>query len=520
MKWFLTVVCGLAFFIVAYNFHGQANTATLNSSVLTPPATKASTALPAAILTSIPVSPTPTPFALSGQDPADLDVIRYIFNRRRPDVGISTDDFFENLVTGEYTDFILQSADVNGDRQPEILVSGQIYNLSAYAAILTHSPDNSWQEIFYIEDIGFYCADTQLNVNTERVTIDFLTCWGGTGYLQSMWEQHWVKCEKNNCSKVWSAQLFETSRVIHTTNSRYYSIATVEQPNNLTVRLVTRQFGVADIPSMTVERFPIETPRRIVGPDIEKIYRWAGDAYQLESEKQLVPGIEIVREFDEGTFEAFRPVDNILRQPFENSQGSIYDNLDKVYEARASFLGVPVTDNLSDVVWESENYLPDVATRDGTGQKIAAFISAKNRPLCRLTVQQQNSNSFELIGREDVPCTAKFTRLFWVDIDKDGVDELLLLTIPPDSDGFQRIHIYRVEGGFSEIVTKDGVMNGPDGVGIKWENSRDNFKLLLGLAFVDGANCPKDLSCATLDRTFEEYIWDSKTNSFQSVEMP
>lgn len=519
MKQLFVIVC-LTFILVVCSLQQATGNARLDSLIGTSTTTKIAAASPTPPLTPSPVPPTSTPFVLSGQDPADLDVIRYIFDRRRPDVGVSTDDFFEDLETGKYQEFILQNADVNGDGQPEILVSGRILNLSAYAAILTLSLDNSWREIFYIEDTGFYCADVQLNTNTEYVTIDFLTCWGGTGYLELTWKQHWIACKEDGCSEIWSAQLLETSRVSYTTNSRDYSIATVEQIDSQTVRLVTRQFGFFGIPSTIAEEFPVEPSRRIVGPDVEETYRWNGETYQLEDRKQLTPGIEIVREFDEGTFEAFRSVDNVLRQPFGNSQGSIYDNLDKVYEARASFLGIPI-DEQSDIVWESENYLPEVAVRDGqTRPKIAAFISAKNRPLCRLTVQQQNSKSFGLIGREDVPCTAKFTRLFWEDIDNDGVNELLLLTIPPDSNGFERIHIFNVEGGFFEIVAKDGVINGPDGVGIKWEHSGDEFQLLLGLAFIDGANCYRELSCATLERTFERYVWDSKTRSFQSIETP
>lgn len=519
MKWLFTVIC-LTLILVVYSFQETIVKAP-DSLIVTPVATKSATVSPVPTLTSTPIPPTPTPFVLSGQAPADLDVIRYIFNRRRPDVGVSTDEFFEDLETGKYEDFIVHTVDVNGNGQSEILVSGHILNLSAYAAILTLSSDNSWQEMFYIEDTGFYCADVQLNTDTEYVTIDFLTCWGGTGHLQLTWKQHWIECKEDNCSDVWSAQLLETSRVSYLTNSRDYSIATVEQIDSQIVRLVTHQFGFFGLPSTIAEEFPVEPSRRIVGPDIKEIYRWNGEVFQFEDRKQLSPGIEIVREFDEGTFEAFRPVDNVLRQPFENAQGSIYDNLDKVFGARASFLGIPITDDQSDIVWESESYLPEVAVRDRqTGQKIAAFISAKNRPLCRLTVQQQNSNSFELIGREDVPCTAKFTRLFWEDIDSDGVNELLFLTIPPDSDGFQRIHIYSVEDEFFEIVTKDGVMNGPDGVGIKWEHSEDEFQLLLGLAFIDGANCYTELSCATLERAFEKYVWESKTKSFQPVEVP
>jgi hypothetical protein len=539
-KWLLLFLSGLVFCIVAYNSQEvtlltpsplPAITATQTSTLtpipsptktkslavtvptFTPSPSKTPIVTPSPTHTFSPIPPTPTPFILSDPTPNDLDVIRFVFNRRQPDTGAQTEYFFKDLATGEYSDFTRQDADINGDGQPEILISGSVGQLSAYTAILAYSDDDAWQEIFYIEEVGRYCADVQSKVESSHVEVDFLTCGGGTGFFGLIWTQHWIQCNRDNCADVWSAPLLKTSITAHNTISRNYSISTIEQPDNQTVQLTVRRFEIAGIP-LTVGDFPVETPRRIVGPDIQQTYQWNGSIYQLESEKQIALGLEITGEFDAGTNETFDSVNDLLRQPFKRSDDT-YD-YNKILSARAEFLGISDIDNQGDIIWQSEHYWPDVASRDGkTGQKIASFVSAKNRPLCRLTIQRQILDGFELIGRVDVPCTAKFTRLFWVDINGDDDEELFMLTILPDSDGLQRLYIYSTGKAFTELAIHDGAINGSDGVGIKWKNTGNDFRLLVGIPLLDRTNCNRSLSCLTLERLFETYRWDKESNSFQ-----
>ena len=127
-KWLLLFLSGLVFCIVAYNSQEvtlltpsplPAITATQTSTLtpipsptktkslavtvptFTPSPSKTPIVTPSPTHTFSPIPPTPTPFILSDPTPNDLDVIRFVFNRRQPDTGARTEYFFKDLATGD-----------------------------------------------------------------------------------------------------------------------------------------------------------------------------------------------------------------------------------------------------------------------------------------------------------------------------------------------------------------------------------------------------------------------------------
>jgi hypothetical protein len=166
---------------------------------------------------------------------------------------------------------------------------------------------------------------------------------------------------------------------------------------------------------------------------------------------------------------------------------------------------------------------PDVAAHSGTfdklGEWVAGIVGARDRVHCRLTVQRQTADGFALLERIEVPCIVDFTRLAWVDVTGDGNDELLLRTIPPYEDtyktgaGLQRLYIYAVDDRLIELATLDGILNGSDGVGIRWEDVDGDAvsEILVGLPLLDieARTLP-----VTLTRRFLVYRWDATTREF------
>ena len=470
-------------------------------------------------------TPSPTPFVLTTLDPTDLDVARFIFDRHTPSLGTLTQQFRQELAAGEYSDFARQDVDVDGDGQTEILFSGSVSDLYLYVAILGRAGD-TWQEWLYIDDYGHYCADVRAAVEADRVTADFITCTGGTGVFILNWEQRWIQCRDGDCAVVWSAPLLWTRRLAVTwTVAREYAVAEIEQPDAETIHLTTRRFGVTDLPPERTGA-PPGTARRVVGPDTVETYRWDGSAYRLESRKQIAPGVVIAREFDLLTQETDDLVDDVLRQPFEQPGGSFDDQ--GLNAARASFWGLPSPDGPDDPAWGPWHRAPDAAAHNGdleqVGEWVAGIVGANDRPLCRLTVQRRTTDGFDLTGRIELPCTANLTRLAWADVTGDGDDELLLLTIPPDAEtretaaGVQRLHIYAVDSGLTELATLDGALNGPDGAGVRLEdlNGDDTIEVLVGLPLV---SLEHPIAWPDPTRRFQVYRWDADDGEFTPGEI-
>ena len=109
--------------------------------------------------------------------------------------------------------------------------------------------------------------------------------------------------------------------------------------------------------------------------------------------------------------------------------------------------------------------------------------------------------------------------MFWEDVDGDGINELLVLTIFPDKLDKQHLYIYRANKVLEEMSALDGVINGEDGVGIKWNRGNNEFRLFVGIPDDGDMRCQSQsiFSCITLNRRFQTYRWDKATNKIAIV---
>jgi hypothetical protein len=454
-----------------------------------------------------------------------LDLVRFIFKKHPPVLGMLAEAFLKKVEAGQYTDFSVQEADLTGDGQPESVVSGSAEGLYLFAAILSRDPAGGLRELFHTENIeGKYLAQVRAKVDGSRVVADFLTSTGGTGYIETIWEQRWIECQADACSQVWSGPLLTASRSVNWTAGRDYTLTELEQPDTTRLRLTTHRFGLKDLP-LSDTGSPPGSARRVVGPDTLAIYRRAmpGEVYQLESQTQLAPGQEIAQEFDWQSEESRRLLDAAISQRFYQADGS-FDN-DGFLAMQAELWGLPAPGQSDDPAWGSASRQLDIADHSGPpgelGEWVAGLVSALDMPQCRLTVLHHNNGKFQPAGRLDLPCTANLTRLAWLDVTGDGQDELLLLTIPPDTEiagKVQRLYVYAItDNRLSGLATLDGAINGADGAGIRWENTAEGFKVEAGLPLIDPDANPS-LADLRLARQFQTYVWDEGSRGFKVAE--
>lgn len=488
-----------------------------------PTETPSPSATPSRTLTPYPTS---TRFILSSSKPSDLDVVRLILSRHLPPELVEIT--IRDVQNGNHRRFKRQEIDVNEDGLAEILITDEIPEMqSSYFAVIGRNAtggineNSQWQELFYFQESGHYCWDTRASFIQNRVILDAISCHGGTGDFAYFWDQHWIQCRREKCIDVWSARIFDAGRSYSARSTHDFLIGRIDQLDDHTIQLTTKRFKIDGVP---MEDFIVEPARRITGPTIREQYRWSGSVFVLESTEQIEPGIEITREFNqEGNANLF--LFNNLIEPLCTPVGvgaCDFDRL-KIDPIESDFWGMPAP-NTDDPVWPSKDFSMDSIALNTKGPYIAGVVTAKDRPLCRLTVQQYVSRGFKLIGRVDVQCTQHFTRLFWIDVDGDGADELLMLTIPPnpkdsnvEMSARQRLHVYKIKDSLAEIANIDGAINGEDGVGIRWETGKDGFYVFAGLPLAI-ENCAWGFACVTLDRRFQKYRWNKSTNSLQPVQ--
>jgi hypothetical protein len=210
-------------------------------------------------------------------------------------------------------------------------------------------------------------------------------------------------------------------------------------------------------------------------------------------------------------------------QPFFGADG-VFDN-EGFNQMWAKVWNLPAQDQPEDPIWGHSSPQAEVAAHNGPpdtlGEWLAGMIRAANSTECRLVVQQQAAGKFQVVGRTDLPCTINFTHLFWADVTGDGLEELLLITIPPEAEAgaqIQRLYLYSVASNqLLELATLDSFINGADGTGIRWENREGEFRVLAGLPLLDLDGYPT-LDKINLIRQFQTYIWDDSSNNFQPVE--
>lgn len=479
---------------------------------------------PGGAFSALPASQATPTTASAPPSEADLAAVRFVFEAHRPELGTLTEEFLESVARGEYTDFTRQEVELTGDNQPEILVSGNALSYHLFVAILRPTSDGALEELFYTaSNEAKYFAQVKTTVDGERVIADFLTYNGGTGYLEMTWEQRWVECQPQQCDLVWSSPRLIANRSAYAALERNYRLSEIDTPDDQIIRLTTHRFGLS-VPMIIEGDTLAGAARRFLGPDMVETYRrTATGTYQLESQVQIAAGLEIAREFSQETLETNRLVYEITSQPFFGADG-LFDNegFDQMW---AEVWDLPSQGQPEDPVWGHSPAQAEIAAHTGTpdelGEWLAGMIGAMNTPQCRLVVQQQGAGKFDVIGRTDLPCTINFTRLAWTDITGDGLDELLLITIPPEDEAggqIQRLYLYTVAGDqLLEMATLDGFINGADGAGIRWENDSRGFRVEAGLPLVDLDNHPT-LDQISLTRHFQVYEWDSQSNTFEAVE--
>lgn len=467
--------------------------------------------------------PNPRPFVLSGRNPSNLDVIHFVFDQH----DLPYEEPSQQPSWGEFPwSYSRQEKDVNADGLPEIILLGHIPDYwAAYFAILAYDQDsNAWRELFYTYASGKWSADFEFKSDEDHFELDSFVPGGGTGITELTWERTWLKCNEDTCKPVWKGMLYRSFSLYGTAgpdgegiNNEYW-IASVQRVSLERIELTTRHFGVVHLP------YRVDPPpptKRIIHPEIRELYQWNGSEFSLAERYQTSAGSEISREFDQMTGEAVRFVNGITCQPLcwvPVEHGFIYDS-SKWAAMWSAFWGMPQPGS-DDSHWPSEGWDVNAASRDSTGDYVAGVIVAKDQALCRLTVQHFHSGQFELIGRTDLDCTPNFTHIHWIDIDRGGKDELLLLTMPPEPRApaiVQQLHIYRADKALTEMAQVSGYVNGADGAGIKFNNTQNDFLVLTGVSLEDIARaCDGVFSCIEGHR-FQPYRWDIGSNSILPV---
>lgn len=463
---------------------------------------------------------TPTPAPPSAED---QDILRFIFKNHRPEMGELTEGFLQKVTDGQFSDFMRQEGDLTGDGQPEIILSGRAETFYLFIAILSRTPTGQLTELFYTENTnGKYAGQVYFTLAGPRVVADFLTSTGGTGYIEATAEQRWIQCQADSCTQVWAAPLLWADRTAEWTLARNYAVTDLVQPNEQTIRLTTRRFGLKELPWGEAGA-PPGTARRVVGPDTLDTYRWDGQVYRLESREQLTVGQEIGRKFDAQTEEARRLIFEAITQPLLQPDGN-YDY--EVYlKTQAALWGLPGPDQADDPTWGSASRELDIAAHNGSpeqlGQWLAGVIGALDSPQCRLAVVHHLDGNLSQIGQVDLPCTLNFTQLAWADVSGDDEDELLLTTIPPDEKSLGQIERLVVFGvtdkKLTEIARLDGVINGPDGRGIAWQQSPQGFRVQVMLPLID-PDTATHLFALRRKQAFNVYRWDKRGQEFKFVE--
>ena len=448
----------------------------------------------------------------------DLEAAKILFNQRPLPIGELETTFRQQLTDGYFQDYTRQDVDVNGDGQPEILISGHISVWYLYFAILGYTAQG-WQEWLYTTADSKYCGDVRPTVTTDQITVDFLTCSGGTGVFDLAWEQHWVQCGTASCAVVWSAPLLRTERLVVWQTARTYEVATVEHPDPTTIRLTTQRFGVSSYPYPDTPSHQPGTAQRSQGPTTVDIYQWDGQRYHWQSRDEQTSGLTIQDQFDLMTQETYDLVWQQLYKAFEKPDGQL--DGEGLEQAITTFWQLPPADATSG--WAAPHRRLAAAAHTGTpqalGEWIAGLVGTAEPFVCHLSLHHYTAEQLPAVAQQTVPCTRNFSRLAWVDLTGDGQDELLLLTIPPageadtnveSSAGMQRLHIYAVADKLTELAVIDGYVNGPDGAGIHWragDGAGVKPEVWAGLPL---APLTDPIGWPDRTRRFQLYRWDAE----------
>lgn len=470
---------------------------------------------------------TPSQFQQEIPPLSDLEAAKLLFAERSLPLGELATTFQEQVVAGYFQDYTRQDLDVNGDGQPGILISGHISVWYLYFASLGYTAQG-WQEWLYITADTKYCGDVRPTVTPEQITVDFLTCSGGTGLFDLAWEQRWVQCAAASCTVVWSAPLLRTERLVAWQTARTYEVATVERPDPTTIRLTTQRFGVSVYPYPDTSPHPPGTAQRSQGPTTVETYQWDGQDYSWHSRDEQTPGLTIQDQFDLMTQETYDLVWQQIYKDFEKPDGQV--DGEGLEQAITDFWQLPPVDATSG--WEAPHRRLAAAAHTGTpqalGEWVTGLVGTAEPFVCHLSLHRYTNAQLALVTQQPLPCTRNFSRLAWADLTGDGQVELLLLTIPPageaDTDpetsaGMQRLHVYGVGDKLTEVAVIDGYVNGSDGEAIRWRNSSEAETQPEVWAGLPLAPLADPIAWPDRARRFQLYRWDADQQKLVAAEV-
>ncbi|MGB8646813.1 MAG: hypothetical protein WCF84_16350 [Anaerolineae bacterium] len=467
-------------------------------------------------------NPTPTidPFVLTGPNPQTVDVVRFILGHH-PDFAYPDPVYLAAHYREIASQSVRQDIDVNGDGRKEILLTDTFDGLFGFSAILTLTPSHppatpsvTWKEAFYLQDSANPSITMRFSLQRDHLELDEYLADHGTGMVFRTWKKNWIRCGQDNCNLVWTGKLMGLAEQFqYNYSSAAWTIARLEYPNPDTIELTIQSwaFGIDD----ATDTAPL-VAHRISGPIARETYQWNGKIYQFIGQTELAPAQEITRESDHQTVQTTAFINTLLWKKYVECAGTICRNDSRqrdidFWGTASSLKDDPVWGGtFYDPEWGGLQIVPAAASRDGN--RLAAVLSSKKYDQCRLVVHQLGDNEFTPVGRVDLPCVATFTHLSWLDIDNDGNNELALVTVPPDAPGTQRLYLYRVGPGLQELAHLDGIINGPDGVGIKWDKTNGAYKFYAGIVPTD--NCLQ-FDCLFLDRRFQTYRWNARSDQFE-----
>ncbi|TAH51424.1 MAG: hypothetical protein EYC68_10940 [Chloroflexota bacterium] len=469
--------------------------------------------------------PTPTPFSISSPNPTDLELIRLIVNWHYPDFYLTDSEIA--IMKNTYDAFSRTNQDVNGDGKPEVIIIGQIADYGSYLAILQYDENSDrWQEMHYLANFATWAGhEIGIKINKNRVVISTEAGWHGTGMQGATWSQTWLQCSETKCDKTWISPILDFEwQEQGTYSSIYYNLTTELQVNKDSITLTKQSFGIATeyIWEPNNDRYP-GTTHKTVGPRLVETYKWDGNKYALAERKEISLQQDIIRESDQATVNTIDFINQTISKHYwkQDPVVSTFFYMDEQGrdKAIASFWGIEGTLH-NNGLWGSKVFNPKdgstlpgpvAAARTTKGNDlIAAVLGAKRNDKCRLVIHKLNGEQFERIAYHDIECTPSFTRVVWLDIDRDNKEELLFITIPKEQVERQKLYIYRVGKELEAIAHLSGTLNGPDGAGVRWEQQNGATIFFAGIA--PAAECDA-FSCLDTTRRWKTYRWDKTRNA-------
>lgn len=415
-----------------------------------------------------------------------------------------------------------QDVDVNGDGVTELLVAGEGANVESFIAVFGRS-GGAWRESFFERSAmwGKYCSWSQAAVRDGIVVADFLMCNGGTGVVYMDWQQRWILCQAGDCRKIWSGPMAYTWYGYGPSGAvtRDFDVSELHREGDTVIRLTRRSWGMYALTG-DAAIFSCDPPSTLpshswLGPDTVDTYRWDGQAYALVEREPLSTGQSFSSRTDAMTKETRRLVGEVIERAAERPSGGISG--DDVRALKQGLWGATSSSEEAVALYAAAHSGPP----DVLGPYVAGMVTSDKPLRCLVSALHYADGSFNLIGRAEIMCTADFSRARFVDLTGDGTPELVVTTLPPDTDnaetaaGTERAYVFAVNGdGLVELARIEGAINGPDGMGIRLVEpaSGGRDQILAGLPLI--STTERSFLPDMLARNFQIYEWDATARQF------